>query len=696
MPDYQTLQIPIATRGLNKDLQATQIPNASPNMINMMVENWGVRKRLGYSTVGTNLPLSGIGMELIQYIDAEGTIHHIALTTTCAYEYDTDTEQWLNICAPTVLEDCEDDWVDDNVNTCAAQAGAGLFKVGSKAILVSITSDVAATTLLCHEGITSADITGANMFSFWVRCNKALSANTLEIVLSETAAGSDPKTGSDGTDYITLTNPLAMSADTWYNFSIPLTGDDAPTNLNAVVNVALYSNHATELDGNVTETKIYIDDLKVTTGFTGDYTNRWSHTIAHDANYFTNNGGTALIISNNVDTIRYYEGDSADTIAVLDVSDFASLAYCREIAEFWNHFFVLNYNDGSTHIRSLAYADIGNIDEWTSGTSGSNTLTDTRGKLLRAKKLGAYMIIYSENTITTCRYLGGVALFVFPTLVYETGLYGEKAIWDFVNVHYFLGTDQKIYGYSGGQQLTHIGEAIEDSMFTSIDATKKDRITVGLDPAKHKLYFLFPTSGTTYAEKAYVYNYKQTPPTWEYHEFGDSIRDFSIFSNRADWYADGSQLAGTYADELVLYADASFTQSGFPIATVLSHDGYVFQLDETGQDNASNIACTYETMDLTADAEEHYFRVAWLSFNAMSSLASATVDIEYSVDSGANWTTIQLAQSISSAAADTWAQHRLPFDVVTRRIRFRFTQDSAKDFQLRMMHMKYDVITDRE
>jgi len=52
MADYQSIQIPIATSGLNKDLQPTQIPSASPNMKNMYVENWGVKKRLGYSKFG--------------------------------------------------------------------------------------------------------------------------------------------------------------------------------------------------------------------------------------------------------------------------------------------------------------------------------------------------------------------------------------------------------------------------------------------------------------------------------------------------------------------------------------------------------------------------------------------------------------------------------------------------------------------
>ena len=695
MPNYQTIPIPIATNGLNKDLQPTQIPSASPNMVNMFVENWGVRKRLGYSSKGINLPLSGIGMELIQYVDARGDVHQLACTTTSVYQYDSSFDQWLNICAPTTIENCEDAWVNDNVNTCAAQATTK--KVGTNAILINITSDIAATTLLCHEAVSETDISSTNIFTMWIRCDKALSANSIKIVLSETAAGSDPKTGTEGTNYISLLNPIAMVADTWYSINIPLTGDAVPTNMDKIVNVAIYSNTATELDGDTTATNLYIDDLKVTTGFTGTYSNRFSHTIAHDAAEFTNNGGTALVLSNNVDAIQYFEGDNEDTLTALDVSDFTGLSNVKEIEEFWNHFFAINYTDTATNIRSLAYTDLGDIDDWTTGTSGSNTLTDTKGKLLRAKKLGSDMIIYSENSITTCRYIGSTVLFTFPTLVYETGLFSEKAIWDFVNAHYFMGTDQKIYAYQGGQQLISIGDAIEESMFGAIDVSKKDRISLGLDINRHKLYFFFPTSSETYAKNAYVYNYKQNPATWEYHEFNDTIRDFSLFDNKLGWYADGPELEGTYADETTFYADASNTQCDFPTSVILTDDSYIYKLDEAfGLDNTTNIACTYETMDINYDTEEHYFRTSWVSFNMMSAKTDGTYDLYYSTDSGSTWTEIGTDYDISDGVANSWTQHRHPIDINARKIRFKLEQDSSKDLRIRASHIKMQEQTDRE
>jgi hypothetical protein len=430
--------------------------------------------------------------------------------------------------------------------------------------------------------------------------------------------------------------------------------------------------------------------------FAGGADNRWSHTVAYDPAVFTNNGGAALVISNDVDVIFYFEGQSNDYFQELNISDFTSLASAKEVEEFWNHFFILNYNNGSDHVRNVAFTALGDIVNWTTGTSGAAVLTDTRGKLLRAKKLGSDMILYSELSITTCRYIGGVLLFMFPTMVYETGLFAEKAIWDFVNVHYFLGTDRKIYAYYGNQQLRAIGEPIEDSLFNEMSVVYKKRAIAGLDPVTHKLYFFFPTDEDTYAKKAYVYNYKQNPPTWEYHEFNDTVRDFSTFSNVSGWYADGPELAGRYADEMVFFADESETINGYPSAVFISHDGYIFTLSNSvGTFNGTDIPCTYETMDITADLEEHRFRTAWVSFNMMSSVPNALVDLDYSIDGGANWVNIVTDGSISSGEANVWSQHRYPIDIDDRRIRFRATQDSDKDFQLRAMAMKLEINEDR-
>jgi len=390
MPDTMYIVAPVPTEGINKDEEPTKFSGAfSPHMQNVVVEVTKVRKRRGYSQLGSaSLPLSGIGMELINYRDAVGASHFIALTSTRAYKY------------------------------------------------------------------SSGD-------------------------------------------------------DTW---------------------------------GAITPTA----------EFSGDADNRFSWCLVADDTEFANNGGTALCISNDIDDIHFYEGDSGDVFTILEHA-FSNFGNVKEIEEFWNHFFLFNYNDGSNHVRSLAFADSGNVDTWSTGASGSTTLTDSRGSLLRAMKIGLHMVLYSDKSITVCSYYGGDTYFAFPTMIYETGLFAEKAVWDSVNVHYFLGTDQKIYGYFGGTDLDPVGLRIEDALFAELDVSKKAKVCTGLDISRHRVQFFYPRSGDDYARVSYALDYRRPGRPWEYHLFANTVRDVSIFENYVAWYCDDTRWTDLYCDEVDIY-----------------------------------------------------------------------------------------------------------------------------------------------
>jgi hypothetical protein len=112
----------------------------------------------------------------------------------------------------------------------------------------------------------------------------------------------------------------------------------------------------------------------------------------------------------------------------------------------------------------------------------------------------------------------------------------------------------------------------------------------------------------------------------------------------------------------------------------LSHDGYVYALSEaTGYDDDEEITCEYQTEDITVDAEESFARWQWFSFSAMSETGGSVV-VQYSTDGGDDWTTFSDSPVTLTA---TWTTYRIPLDESSRRIRFRFLQETADDLQLR-------------
>ncbi len=535
---YTTITQPVPLGGLNTRDEPTLMSRLqSPDMQNIEIDRSFIKKRLGYILLGTNLPLTGTGMELIQYTDGQGTQHNIALTITKAYLYDASNDQW-------------------------------------------------------------DDIT-------------------------------------------------------------PVAGD-----------------------------------------FTGTDINRWSHTTATNPTLFTNNGGTALIISNGVDKPFYYEGHTGNKFVELTVSSqLTSFSHSHEIADFWNHLFLINYNAGAPavdFVKNVAFHDVSSEAAYVNLGITEVVLTDSIGQLKRAKKLGYDMILYSDSSITICRRVGGTVLFIFPTVVYQTGLFAEKGIWDFVNQHFFLGTDQKVYVYQGGTQLIPIGLLIEETLFADIDPSKTKYIVTGHDQVKHKLYWFYPTVSDTYALSYYAYNYDKQPPTWEKGRFADTVADMSIFNNQATWTFDGPQVAGKTFDDPE-FAAMSFndgaTVLGYPQTIFLSREGNVFRFTTAAaSDNGSDIEAWFTTPDLIPieGRTDEYARFAGFNFSARAGISDSTVLVSLSTDEGLNWTTLDTV-----SLTDEWIQYRIPCDVKAQKVRFRIYQNSAKDFQVRTLSYKVQLNTDK-
>jgi hypothetical protein len=523
--DLITIPIPIARGGINKDIEPTSLEEVfTPYMLNMILESKKVRKRLGYSKLGTNLPLDGVGMKLVEYVDAQGTIHTIAITTTKAYEYDGADEEW-------------------------------------------------------------DDIT-------------------------------------------------------------PIAGD-----------------------------------------FSGDEETPVAFCLATDLVMFDQNGGLALIMTNGVDDLFFYEGQAGGKFEAL-VHGYASFAHCKVAVEFWNHFMLINFNTGTQNVRSVAWADAGDIDKWTGGTSGLSYLTDSIGEVVRAAKLGADLILYSNRSITTCRYYGGTIVFLFPTLIYHAGAYSADSIIEISNQHQFISTDQRIYEYAGGSQLSEIGQAIEESLFAELDSSKKNRIACGYDEMRDRSYFAFPRETDDYAKASYCMNRKQPEHPWEYFEFEDDIRSIAMHETQIIWYFDDDRFEGVYFDEASFYFDASFGKPSYPVMISLSSDGYVYAHTEAGgKDDDADITCEYQTQDITVDKEEHFARWEWLTFVSKSRIIGGDVRIFYSIDGGNDW--VEFDDSPCSLTS-SWTVFRLPFDVVSRKIRFKFYQSSSADLQIRDdMHVSF-------
>jgi hypothetical protein len=251
-----------------------------------------------------------------------------------------------------------------------------------------------------------------------------------------------------------------------------------------------------------------------------------------------------------------------------------------------------------------------------------------------------------------------------------------------VKTHYFLGTNQRIYALQPGGVLTPIGDRMEKALFSAMAIDLKTRCVAGYDVDRDKVLFATPHSGSDYPKHLFVLNTALVGMPWEYYEFAHDVRAIATLRRTgASAYCDDVEWKDRYCDETPGYCDDSYGQEGFDMCCFLSSDGAVYKIDEaSGYDNTSNIDCEVQTEDVVLGDEENFARFTWFSFSAYSQFASKTALVYYSTDKGENWT--QLANSPVTLQQE-WTTHRLPLDVVDRRIRFKIVQNGFGDLQLR-------------
>ena len=681
--DLETKQVKIAQLGLNEyDTPISHQDKYSPYMKNMFLEGKTIRKFRGYrrfnqgsDTVKQILALDSeeIAQKLFQYADTAGVTHLLAMTDTNAFQWIDRGEDfsWACISRGTDVDDCEGDWTKDHASFSELSAGSITFDEATVAYddsgefygsssggghvsgggSIGYTCDATAadTNIIAHNDFSSVDLTGHTKISGWIRRGAIAFANNPTLVIGENANGA--KTGT----YVEITLPDPGVNNEWRFFSV--TAD--LSSMNAAISIGLYNNNF------VTGELVYLDEVRVTTPFatsfpTYDFIKGSTFT---DTTMFSNNGGEAFVITNNIIDLSYFEGQSGDVFKAL-VDTLSGFNKCIDLVEFKNYGMLFNYEITSTrYAKSMTHSGVGDMDDHTSSSSGTYTLYDTQGDMLTVVKTPNTITIFSELSITIGNYLGTITKFKFDTTYPSLGLIHPRAVVEVGGVIFFIGSDQKIYALSPGGGIVEIGRLITNLASKYLDI---DKYRFSFASYSRKLGRVFFCSDDGSNTIIYSFNLNTTPPSWEFLTLNDKMVDIisAHIPNRS----------------------YPFVTSRQYVTLALSNDGKIYSLDEAYSDSSSSQmsgsdnACEYQTSDMSINEEFEYARWQEFTFTAKSALASSSVIVQYSIDNGTTWTAMD--ESPISLTNNTWKTYLMHLDTVSRVIRIRFT-NASKDLQIK-------------
>lgn len=266
-----------------------------------------------------------------------------------------------------------------------------------------------------------------------------------------------------------------------------------------------------------TAAKAYVWESGVETEITntgGDYTTseawQWTGTIL-----------AGIPIFNNGEDIPQWWPAVSVSQELEDLPNWPSGYLARVVRAFGSYLVAMNLTESGTskpHKVLVSHkADPGAVpSSWdvndATKDATSFELTDAEGgELLDGLPLGSQFVFYKKNSTHLMRFVGGQEIWGRDLLFEGSGILNTRCVCRAnKGTMHFVATQNDIIMHSGTQNsLKSVVEGKNRStIFAEMDTDTWVNAFVFEDEKEKELYFCYPTSGNTYPNKAFVFNYE--------------------------------------------------------------------------------------------------------------------------------------------------------------------------------------------
>lgn len=400
-----------------------------------------------------------------------------------------------------------------------------------------------------------------------------------------------------------------------------------------------------------------------------------------DFEALTDINGHRLVITNGTDVPRVWSGSLSEDFEDWqpDYPDFITM---RTIKVHNEHLFLGGITTTSqVEGQIIAWSTAGDFETFVSGTAGAQLLYQLKTAIKAMRSLGDRLAIYSDDAIMTGVFVDVPAVFAFEMVIPEgvrlTSMNGFVSI----NVGHVILTDENIYLFDGTRGLRILGNEIRSDYKKVKDQERLHEICALNDYSKRTLYIAIPdVSGGVMVYTVEYDIFDLANVSWARERYADDPTAWGFFVNRSEsltWEDASWEPAGMlWSAELGTWAEQA-EQMFFPIRAFGSSDGYVFICTEgVLTDDGIAVEQSYETKDFTVPEAFHSLLGRWGELEM--ELSGTSVDLSYSTDLGNNFTALETVSLTGSPVS-----YRIPFDDVSRTIRFRLVSQS--NYELRWL-----------
>ena len=286
--------------------------------------------------------------------------------------------------------------------------------------------------------------------------------------------------------------------------------------------------------------KIYVYHNQVWTDVTRD---SGDYNVLEGSNWKVTQSGALLIATNGTDVPQIWplnegEPDLSKRFEDMDSwvnknTDGETDQTCQTISGFKNHIIACNIT--RKYDSDPVEAILDSMVKWSTQHShydepaswdvvddvydaGEYELLDTPGPIVDTLPMGEVFMIYKTDSVVMMNFVGTPYIFSFKTLDPDTGILAKGAVTEFPSGHFFV-SHADCYVNNGQSVVPILTGKVRDQMFNDMNGDHYDRIFSVTQPHYNEVWACYPTSNSTYCDKAMVWNYKDN--TFTFRELPD-------------------------------------------------------------------------------------------------------------------------------------------------------------------------------
>lgn len=174
------------------------------------------------------------------------------------------------------------------------------------------------------------------------------------------------------------------------------------------------------------------------------------------------------------------------------------------------HLILAYIDDGTAYPKKIIWSAREDIEDYSASLvtgSDSQEFPDMDGVITGIGALGDAFVLAAQNSLTIGYYAGGTYTYNFQiNAVQNIGCFFPGSFVSIGSEVFFWGKDS-IYRFNGEAPPIDIGNKIKKTLFSLINLSYSQKITVACDKVNSLILWAFPSTGSTNPDTILIYNY---------------------------------------------------------------------------------------------------------------------------------------------------------------------------------------------